>query len=306
MSCDTPPQPGWDYDAKALAESVFKHGRTKEASERSEGILNFDPGARGFSIQNALACGQAAALAYRDPVMIRVVVAGARFSRYQYLSSPFSATKGFWAANENYQVVAFKGTSPTSFADIKTDLDVAMEDGMHNGFRVAFGSIEDQTIKLIRDCGLPLFLGGHSLGGGLTKPCANRAIIEDIIHSIYTFGEPRSMDRELATKYDARLGNRTYRVRCRADIIPHVPHFGFNSWDLYHHVGQDCLITVAGRVAMNPGLQRRIMNDVLACAIEWQTARHLAPLEDHHMDKDYLPALRALRPGLLDLEWPSI
>uniref|UniRef100_A0A914YP82 Fungal lipase-like domain-containing protein n=1 Tax=Panagrolaimus superbus TaxID=310955 RepID=A0A914YP82_9BILA len=99
---------------------------------------------------------------------------------------------------------------------------------------------------------------GHSLGGALAALGALKAVIDEHrngtnIH-LYTFGEPRIGNSELAKSFDDLLPN-SYRIVHADDIVPHLPackkdhldpriaHDGddskpCDSWDIsesYHH-----------------------------------------------------------------------
>ncbi|KAJ2804458.1 hypothetical protein H4R21_001635 [Coemansia helicoidea] len=40
---------------------------------------------------------------------------------------------------------------------------------------------------------------------------------------VWTFGQPRTGNRQFAEYYTQVLGNQTYRVTYQADVVPHVP-----------------------------------------------------------------------------------
>jgi triacylglycerol lipase len=269
-------------------------------------MLSFDPNASGFSVANWLACAEASCLAYETPMAIEDRLKRAGFEQVTMLSSELG-TGGFVASSQEQgvTVVSFRGTQPTSYRDIRTDLEVRMvggdDDGhgpkVHMGFSRSLASVASLLREATRDWSKALFVTGHSLGGALAMLYADSCESHPP-KSVYTFGQPRCGNGQFALQYDARLGERTFRLRNKADIVPHLPHFDFG-WpsspaDTYWHAGTDVLSTVLGGLVFNPGLRTRILNDVLALATEWQTARHLALLEDHHSDLYLQAAVRVM------------
>jgi predicted lipase len=91
---------------------------------------------------------------------------------------------------QNY-IVIFRGTEPTSWEDIKADVQFRRKGGIHRGFKDA---LDDIWVSLIADYnknakGKQLVVTGHSLGAALATLYSHR--ICDPNSVCYTFGSPR-------------------------------------------------------------------------------------------------------------------
>jgi len=141
---------------------------------------------------------------------------------------------------KNY-IVVFRGTEPTSWEDIKADIQftkqkkeyVPNKQGtgslgqIHSGFKAALNDICDalwdhyiQNAK-----GKQLLVTGHSLGAALATLYADR--ISDIHSACYTFGSPRVGNKELIDN----MVFTCYRFRNNNDIVTRVPP----EWIRYTH-----------------------------------------------------------------------
>ena len=133
---------------------------------------------------------------------------------------------------KNY-IVVFRGTEPTSWEDIKADIEihkskkeyVPNKAGMgiygkiHTGFRNA---LEDIWKDLISHYNYhakdkQLLVTGHSLGAALATLYADR--IADMHSVCYTFGSPRVGDKQLIENMNFTC----YRLRNNNDIVTRVP-----------------------------------------------------------------------------------
>jgi predicted lipase len=70
-----------------------------------------------------------------------------------------------------------------------------------------------------------IIVTGHSLGGALAALTAQQIEMDigDRVQAVYTFGMPRPGDATLATAYNQRPGQRTYRLAYGEDLVPTVP-----------------------------------------------------------------------------------
>ena len=151
--------------------------------------------------------------------------------------------------------LVFRGTEPTDFRDIKTDvkaklIDVKVGDmsiQMHSGYVEAFDlvrhDIETVLSNLQHD---QLFITGHSLGGALAI-VATRLLASDVTGACYTFGAPPVG----AVEVSRGLKTPVYEIINEIDIVPRLP----NPWmasavlmliRLVRLVGKT--VTVIGRV----------------------------------------------------------
>ena len=119
---------------------------------------------------------------------------------------------------ENY-IVVFRGTEPTSWEDIKADVQFRKKGGIHRGFKAALDDVWD---KLFDDYeknakGKQLVVTGHSLGAALATLYSHRICDPDSV--CYTFGSPRTG----TPKTTKRMLFTAYRFRNNNDIVTKVP-----------------------------------------------------------------------------------
>jgi hypothetical protein len=120
-------------------------------------------------------------------------------------------------------IISFRGTEPTKWADVVTDLKAwktPLADGwgsVHSGFKSAFDSIgEVMRTKLAeyKDQNVEIWVTGHSLGGGLATLMAAEILRREEagegykLRGVYTFGSPR-------------VGNRAFRDKLVATAAKH-------------------------------------------------------------------------------------
>jgi hypothetical protein len=87
---------------------------------------------------------------------------------------------------------------------------------VHAGFRVALRRIEDEVLSAVvsrlRAGDRQLWITGHSLGGALAVLMAARFRMEGLdVAGVYTFGQPKTGNRNFQRRYDEALGDRTDR-----------------------------------------------------------------------------------------------
>ena len=119
--------------------------------------------------------------------------------------------------------VAFRGTEPTAWSDIKADLKirrVKVPTGfVHRGFRDALDEVwSDVSDWLVKQKKEHVFFTGHSLGGALATLAASRWNTETT--HLYTFGSPRVGGKKFIQSFKF---NERYRYRNNNDIVTKVP-----------------------------------------------------------------------------------
>ncbi len=134
-------------------------------------------------------------------------------------------TQAFLAKRESDKVavLAFRGTEPDAFEDIKTDLNARFyrQKGakIHDGFRRAFAHVHALiNEKLPEIQGYKLYITGHSLGGALAK-VATEALSGDNVAACYTFGSPKVGNLDFGDNLKVPI----YRIVNAADAVPRVP-----------------------------------------------------------------------------------
>ena len=138
-----------------------------------------------------------------------------------------------WLDN-NIACVAFRGTEPTQWSDIKADLKIRKvkcpTGFVHRGFRDALNEVWDDVSKWLREQKREdVFFTGHSLGGALATLAASRW--NTITTHLYTYGSPRVGGRKFVKSF---LSSNRYRFRNNNDIVTRVPP----RWLGFKHNGQ--------------------------------------------------------------------
>lgn len=138
------------------------------------------------------------------------------------------ATQAFIAHNDKYAVLAFRGTS--DWKDVQTDLTanrVSVGNGsgkVHSGFYQSYASVSEKIkLKLEEVKDLPLYITGHSLGGGLAvvalRFLEKKNGLKDRIAACYTFGCPRVGNAD----FEEDIRSPVYRVVNFTDIVTFLP-----------------------------------------------------------------------------------
>ena len=113
-----------------------------------------------------------------------------KYTTIKYVSN--KGAQAIYLSNKEEQVIAFRGTEPKQFSDIKADLKAwkiksKTSGRVHDGFYDEVEKVWPELIKLIKPKNLPLYMCGHSLGGAMATIAASRLKTE----ALYTFGSPR-------------------------------------------------------------------------------------------------------------------
>jgi hypothetical protein len=139
-------------------------------------------------------------------------------------------TQVFLAKNDEFAVLAFRGTQPTRWEDVRTDLRAlkqkTIEGKVHRGFKEAFDDVRDEIFDVVdKSIGkdLPLYITGHSLGAALATVATQELEdkFHDLIAACYTFGSPRVGDGT----YEKSIKAPVYRIVNTTDIVTLVPFF---------------------------------------------------------------------------------
>jgi len=141
-------------------------------------------------------------------------------------------TDCFVLTNKNEQIVVFRGTQKTSIKDIKTDLKFKAKNGIHEGFSIAYNSIESE-LNCILDINKKTFFTGHSLGGALAI-LAYVQLSQIKYKTCVTFGSPRVFTSDLTNNLYI-LEDNIYRYEALGDPIPYLPLYAMG----YRHIGHE-------------------------------------------------------------------
>lgn len=194
-----------------------------------------------FSLEHAYWLAKAAELAYADEAKIRAETDNWGFDRCEYIhadlgpSFPIEDTQAFVAGSAEMVLVSFRGTEPTNIKDWLTDTATLAGSGpadtgmVHLGFSRALDSVYPRVLDAVTrflDGGQTLWFVGHSLGGALAMLGTARMYLEEPrlrADGLYTYGQPRTCDAELATAFDKAFVDRTHRFVNNNDVVPRVP-----------------------------------------------------------------------------------
>ena len=155
------------------------------------------------------------------------------------VSATFTATLfntpeliGFLMSSATDHVLALRGTD--SFLDWLADATYAQTSfalvsnsgKVHEGFKTVYQSMRDQILPALQaaQTTLPLFITGHSLGGGLSTLAAldiaaNTAFTKPVV---YTIASPRVGDPAFAARFNAVVAT-SWRVLNVFDVVPLLP-----------------------------------------------------------------------------------
>jgi hypothetical protein len=149
-----------------------------------------------------------------------------------------NGTQAFMAKNNEFAVLAFRGTQLDRWEDIRTDIQIlkqkTVKGRVHTGFIEAFKDVREEIFDAVRNSTgteLPLYVTGHSLGAALATVATGELddTFHDLIAACYTFGSPRVGDG----KYEKSIKTPFYRVLNVTDVVTLLP-FLFGT---FVHVG---------------------------------------------------------------------
>ncbi|MCH1485892.1 MAG: lipase family protein [Flavobacteriaceae bacterium] len=143
--------------------------------------------------------------------------------------------------SNHYITIAFRGTEPNEFNDIKADLKAFHHEGYHKGFFEEYmklhHEIEEKIEELQKIKQRPIYITGHSLGGAMATVCAT--FYPEAVE-MYTYGSPRALSwskvRTLKVKHKRHVNNN--------DVVPKVP-LAVMGWK--HH-GELCYLDINGNI----------------------------------------------------------
>jgi triacylglycerol lipase len=265
-------------------------------------VSELDHAATGYRLEHVYWLARAAKLAYTDEATIRDATAEWGFDRSEFFhaeldaSFPIEDTQAYAAASEKMIIVAFRGTEPKKIKDWLTDTNTLASPGpagkglVHMGFNRALDSIYlrvRDAVQASRDAEQSLWFTGHSLGGALAMLASARMYFEDpelLPDGVYTFGQPRTCDRFLATPYNKAFSSRVFRFVNNNDVVPQLP-----PEPVFHHVDDIRYIDSKGKLhetmTITSGLTDRfkgVTADPFAPGADW--------VRDHMMDR-YIEAV---------------
>jgi triacylglycerol lipase len=231
----------------------------------------FRPDARGFELVNAWWLCEAATLVYSAPERVKHIFETRTPLRQVNSFATGGGTECFVASNNDFAIVAFRGSELTPRADDPRDYSEIIKDWVRNfdihtddfgGARIHRGFAEGveqlwrqtQFDELIAELSpRKIWFTGHSLGAALATVAAARVIAEGgRLDGLYTFGSPRVGD-EAFGRMLAEKGPTCYRFVNRQDVVTMVPLFSKppDAVD-FKHAGTLRYIDGEGRISEDP------------------------------------------------------
>ncbi len=193
-----------------------------------------------FELQNAYSLALAAELAYEEKNKIQNTVKQWGFDKFKFISAE-DGTECFIMSNKEIIVVAFRGTEEVK--DWITNLDLKLIEGafdgrVHQGFYTSLSNVWQQIERTIADFRdnqeKSLWFTGHSLGAALATLAVALFREEDRpVDGLYTFGQPRTGDRQFARNFNFDFKPYTFRFVNNNDSVTRIPSRSRK----YSHVG---------------------------------------------------------------------
>ncbi len=194
--------------------------------------------------------------------------------------------------HKDYLCITFRGTDETlDWLDNINAFPVQEIFGkFHRGFWQSTNDVWDTLFSKYKELSSikkrPLFLTGHSLGGAMASIAASKLIHEDLpFISVYTFGQPRALERETSRLFNIECKTRYFRFQNNNDIVSRVPARLMG----YSHVGTCIYISENKKLHNDPGFWFQFL-DAIEGALEAFKERGIDGIEDHNIDK-YLQAI---------------
>lgn len=214
--------------------------------------------------RHALTFAGVSAFAYDRSGVLPADLGAAGYALGPRFNHAATGTQGLILEHADHRVLAFRGTEPSEFVDIQTDLKKALvtfpkavldasDVRVHQGFVEGLAGVWTELIDALRSGGptRPLMVAGHSLGGGLAVLAAyalSRQQSPFNVLGVYTYGQPRAGDGAFAESYDRLFRLRHWRVVNNRDVVPRLAPRSMG----YAHTGRVLYLDANGRPSIDP------------------------------------------------------
>jgi triacylglycerol lipase len=225
-------------------------------------------------------------IAYQNKTVAMKAFKKIGFTTYKFCS--VEGAQCHIAKNKEVTVIAFRGTEPKQWSDIKADLNAfkgksRTEGRVHNGFKGELDKLwADVKLGLARNGDRDLYICGHSLGGAMATICASR--LEKEVTELYTYGSPRVGGKEFVNNCLVEH----YRFVNNNDMVAKVPFWIMG----FRHHGYLTYINHYGNIRELTSWQK--FKDQLRG--RWAALRNFQMFDgirDHDIDK-YCSKLKAM------------
>lgn len=247
---------------------------------------NIDDDISSFNfLQRGLLFAELSMIAYLAPNETKEAATRLGFTQTTYYNNDGSQAYSF--ANGDDIVIAFRGTEPNEWNDIKADMDAkkALAETVghvHRGFKKEvddlWPQLEEMLISHKQNLSKKLWFTGHSLGGAMASICAGRCLLSHIDthpEQVHTFGSPR-----VGTKrYINHAKVDYFRWVNNNDIVPRSPP----AWLGYRHSGQEMYLDANGKLRKLNRIERRA--DMWKGLVMGAKRREIDYFSDHLIDR---------------------
>lgn len=202
----------------------------------------------------ALAFAELAMIAYNDEAEAARAARAIGFPHARLIDH--DGSQAFEFHNDHDVVLACRGTEPNEWNDLQADANAVMSvvgtfGKVHSGFNREVDDLWPILEDAIRQCRLPVWFCGHSLGGAMATICAYRCTTSQLTENpreLHTFGSPRVGCR----RYVRHAAVTHYRWVHNNDVVTRVPPI----WMGYRHCGHEVYLDRFGRIRKLRGVLR--------------------------------------------------
>ena len=241
-------------------------------------------------MERALLLAELSMIAYLKPKETKKAALRLGFTETVFYNNDGSQAYSF--ANEQDIIIAFRGTEPNEWNDIKADIDATKAlaetvGHVHRGFKKevddVWPALEKMLLSHKQNLVKKLWFTGHSLGGAMASICAGRCLLAHIDtqpEQVHTFGSPR-----VGTKrYINHAKVDYYRWVNNNDIVTRTPP----AWLGYRHAGKEMYLDAQGKLKELNVVQRKA--DLWKGFVTGLKNKELDHFSDHLIDRyvDYI------------------
>ncbi len=236
-------------------------------------------------LKRALLLAELSSIAYLHPHETQEAAKQLGFDNTVYYDNDGSQAYSF--ANAADIVIAFRGTEPNEWNDIKADMDATKAlaetvGHVHRGFKKEvddlWPELEQMLLSNKGNLAKKLWFTGHSLGGAMASICAGRCLLSHIDtqpEQVHTFGSPR-----VGTKrYINHAKVDYYRWVNNNDLVTKSPPV----WLGYRHAGKEMYLDSAGKIRSLSATERRA--DMWKGLLSGIKKKELDYFSDHLIDR---------------------
>lgn len=250
----------------------------------------------GLHLDSAVFLASASRAAYGSVQEVKTFAASVKFP--QVSSFDLSNVQGFWCADSEVALLAFRGTSnPGQWLRDARFFPASHPWGhVHIGFRDGVAAVENALLEFdqVARRARYVWITGHSLGGALAVIAAARMKMYNFLPNIYTYGQPAPGLSDFADRFAKELPQNLWRFINQSDIVPRVPPGPF-----YQHTG-------AVKRIVRPGVleaitQSKLSGATTATSLELEALREYAAGESISSQ-----TIRGKETQIVDVELPQL